>query len=65
MVEPGGNRAAMVAVPGGDFLGDGLERGEVGGGVAIAEGVIGDGFLPAAEQGGEVSVHGNQRVRAM
>jgi hypothetical protein len=59
MLEPRRQVAAPGLVPGGDFLRHGLQCLQVRGGIAVAEGVIGDGFLAAAEQGGEVRVeHG-------
>jgi hypothetical protein len=32
----------------------------VRGGIAVAEAVVGDGFLAAAQEGGEVRVHGGK-----
>jgi hypothetical protein len=59
MLEPRGQGAAAGLVPGGDFLRHGLQCLQVRGGIAVAEGVVGDGFLATAEQGGEVRVeHG-------
>lgn len=52
----------LVAVgesPGGNFLGDRLECGQVGGGIAVAPGVICDDCDALAEVGDEGLGHGN------
>lgn len=54
------NFATVGLMPGKDFLGDRFQRLQMGGGIAVAEGVVADRFLAAAEQGGEVVVHENQ-----
>ena len=63
MLQPRGKLAAMCLMPREDFLGHRFERVQMCGGVAVAEGVIGNRFLAAAEEVGEVVVHGDAVAR--
>lgn len=47
--------------PGGDFLGNLLERGEMAGGIAVPPYVVGDGGFAAAEEFGQMGAHGGRR----
>src|SRR5688500_880587 len=59
MLQPGVEIVAMSLMPGKDLLRHRIQRLQMRGGIAVAEGVIGDRFLAAAEKGGEVVVHGD------
>ena len=63
MLQPRGDLAAMGLVPREDFLGQAFQRLQMRGRVSIAKDVVGDRFLAAAEQGGEVVVHADAVAR--
>ena len=63
MLQPRGKLAAMGLMPRENLFGHRSQRFQMRGRIAVAEGVVGDRFLAAAEQGGEVVVHADAVAR--